>query len=167
MDPTQELKWTRKRTKLLGKQRIRQSPVTTQSCHSLFIHVKTQTPHWNNEWKTIVKPPLLTIKNDFYKNVIPSSRPRRNIKNHNRTYENNTQICSHQRTPTCERCKKTNNRTPHTTLRSIPIAKKATPQQIHSERQPKGKWNIVKPAIIFETHHALQQHMNHPSFCCR
>ena len=45
---------------------------------SRLVHLKEKIKHyWNNEWKILVKPRLLTIKNDFYKNVIPLTLERR------------------------------------------------------------------------------------------
>ena len=43
---------------------------------SLLVHLKQKIKHhWNNEWKTLVKPQLLIIKNDFYKNDIEEYHP--------------------------------------------------------------------------------------------
>ena len=68
------------------------------------------------------------------------TRPSRNIKNDNQTYENNKQIYAHQRRPINLRTVQDvpNNRLPHTTMRSIPTTKKATQHETHPKRQSEG-----------------------------
>ena len=122
---------------------------------SLFIHIKQKIKHhWNNEWKIIVKPLLLIIKNDFYNNVIPPILKRRDqvvlISNHYRTYENNTNLYSPKETNHSAIGEKDpNNRTPHTITRST--SKKAT--LIKSTLK-----NNLKDS---GTSSSLLQHLNH------
>ena len=101
---------------------------------SLLVHLKQKIKHWNNEWKTLVKLRLLTIKNDFYKNVIPPTLKRhdqvvisRIIIGHTKI-TSITQIHTHQKRATTLRTVQDdpNNRPPHTTMRSIPTVKETT-----------------------------------------
>ena len=115
-----------------------------------------------------MKPRLLTIKNDFYKNVIPSTLKRRDQVVISRIIIGHTKITHeyipHQRRPTTLRTVQDDpNNGPHTTMRSIPTAKKTTQNQAYSKRQPNGQWNIIKPATISETHQDLQQNIKSPS----
>ena len=138
-------------------------PVYLKQKITLLVHLKQKMKHhWNNEWKTLVKPRLPAIKNDLQeRNTIHSEKtwPSRNIKNNNRTYENNTQIHTHQRRPTILRTVQDdpNNRPPHTAMRSITTARKTTQSQAHPKRQPNVQWNIIESATISETHQDLQQ----------
>ena len=116
---------------------------------SLFIYLKQKIKHhWNNEWKTTIanhKKWFLQQRNTTHSKKTRSSR---NIKNHYRTYENNTNLYSPKETNHSAIGEKDpNNRTPHITMGST--SKKVTPDQIYPKRQPKGQWNIIKPATIF------------------
>ena len=102
----------RERTKLLREQQIQQSSI--QIYHSiLYLLTKQKIKHrWNNEWKTLVKPRLLTIKNDLYKNIIPPTLKIRDqvvisniIIGH--TKITNKYIFTKGNQPLCERCKTT------------------------------------------------------------
>ena len=109
-----------------------------------------------------MKPRLLTIKNDFYKNVIPSTLKRRDQVVISRIIIGHTKIThkyilTKEDQPLCELCKTTLTiDPPHTIMQSIPTAKKTTQSQAHPKKQPNGQWNIIKPATTSEIHQDLQ-----------
>ena len=86
---------------------------TNLSLDSLLVHLKQKVKrHWNNYWTTLVKPRLLAIKNDFYKNVIPSTLKRRHQIVISRIIIRHTKIAyklifTKEDQPLCERCKTT------------------------------------------------------------
>ena len=86
---------------------------TNLPLESLLVHLKQKVEHhWNNEWKTLVKPRLLTIKNDFHKNVIPPALKRRDQVVISRIMIGHTKIThkyilTKEDQPLCERCKTT------------------------------------------------------------
>ena len=52
---------------------------TSQPLDSLLDHLKQKIKdHWNKQWFSIEKPRLLTIKEDFYKKIVPPTLNRRN-----------------------------------------------------------------------------------------
>ena len=78
---------------------------------SLLDHLKQKIKdHWNKEWLSIVKPRLLTIKEDFYKKVVPPTLKRRNQVVISRIIIGHTKIThrfllTKEDQPICEWCK--------------------------------------------------------------
>ena len=79
----------------------------------LLVHLKQKIKHhWIHEWKALVKPQPLTIKNIFYKNVVPLTLKRRNQVVMSRIIIGDTKIThkyilTKENQSLCERCRTT------------------------------------------------------------